>query len=74
MCVYIYIYSLVTLEKVFGTASALMVASSTFPKTCSPTRLQPENMLETFTICTVEYNPGISLVTQTFYGRHNYNT
>ena len=47
MCVYIYIYiySLATLEIVFGTATASVVASSTFAKTCSPTTLQLENML-----------------------------
>ena len=45
VCVCVYIYSLVTLEKVFGTATASVVASSTFARTCSPTKLQPENML-----------------------------
>ena len=47
-------------------APPLVVASSTFAKTCSPTKLQLENMLETLSICTVEYNPGTSLVTQHF--------
>ena len=64
MCVCV--YSLVTLENVFGTATALMVTSSTFAKTRSPTRLQLENMLETLTICTVEDNLGTILVTQLF--------
>ena len=64
MCVCV--YSLVTLENVFGTATALMVTSSTFAKTRSPTRLQLEYVLETPTICTVEDNLGTILVTQLF--------
>ena len=60
MCVCIYI------ENFFGTATTSVVASSTFAKTYSPIRLQLENMLETLTICTVEDNPGIILVTQLF--------
>ena len=66
MCVCVYIYSLVTLENVFGTATGLMVTSSTFAKTRSPTRLQLEYVLETPTICTVEDNLGTILVTQLF--------
>ena len=62
MCV----WSSVTLEKFFGTATASMVASSTFAKTRSPTKLQLENMLETLTICTMEDNVGTILVTQLF--------
>ena len=57
---------MVTLEKVFGIATTSVVASSTFAKTHSPTKLQPENMLETLTICIVEDNPGTILVTQLF--------
>ena len=57
---------MVTLEKVFGTATNSVVASSTFAKTRSPTRLQPENMLETLTICTMDDNPSTILVTQLF--------
>ena len=64
MCVYI--YSLVTIEIFFGTATASMVTSSTFAKTRSPTRLQLEYVLETPTICTVEDNLGTILVTQLF--------
>ena len=60
MCV----YSLVTLENFFGTATASMVASSTFAQTRSPVRFRLENMLETLTICIVEDNPSIILVTQ----------
>ena len=66
MCVCVCVYSLVTLEKVFGIAIASVVASSMFAKTRSPTGLQQENMLETLTICTVEDNPDIILVTQIF--------
>ena len=62
----VYIYSLVTLEKVFGTATASVLASSMFAKICSPTRLQLENMPETLTICIVEDNPSTILVTQLF--------
>ena len=64
MCVCV--YSLVTLENVFGTATISVVTSSMFAKTRSPTRLQLENMLETLTICTVEDNLGTILVTQLF--------
>ena len=64
MCVCV--YSLITHEKFFGTATALVAASSTFAKTRSPTRLQLENMLETLTICIVEDNLGTILVTQLF--------
>ena len=64
MCVCV--YSLVTLENVFGTATISVVTSSMFAKTRSPTRLQQENVLETPTICTVEDNPGTILVTQLF--------
>ena len=60
MCV----WGLVTLENFFGTATASMVASSTFAKTHSPAKLQLENMLETLTICTMENNVGTILVTQ----------
>ena len=37
-----------------------------FAKTYFPTRLQPENMLQTLTIRIVEDNPGTILVTQLF--------
>ena len=62
MCV----WGLVTLKNFFGTATASMVASSTFAKTHSPAKLQLENMLETLTICTMENNVGTILVTQPF--------
>ena len=57
---------MVTLEKVFGTATDSVVASSTFAKTRSQTKLQPKNMLETLTISTMEDNPSTILVTQLF--------
>ena len=66
MCVCVYIYSLVTLENFFGTATASVVTSSTFARTHSPPRLQLENVLETPTICTVKDNLGTILVTQLF--------
>ena len=54
----------VTLENFFDTTTASIVASSTFAKTHSPIRFRLENMPKTLTICIVEDNPSIILVTQ----------